>query len=213
MQFSILFILTFPIAKKLTNMRKIIFSILFSILYTAIVHAQFGVNGGLNISNMRGSEIQNNKSKAGFHIGMFYQVPLSGSFALQPEVSYSGEGARTSYNGSDQKYNLNFMNLSLLFRYNFEGSFNLATGLQYGVLLSAKLKSGGNTSDLKNLIRNTNYSWVITAGYELPSGLGFYGRYNLGISDIEKDSQRGSLKASTFQLGVRYTLHTGAGDD
>ncbi|MCC7402659.1 MAG: PorT family protein [Chitinophagaceae bacterium] len=188
-------------------MRKIIFYIQFSLFFLGAAHAQFGVNGGLNISNMRGSEIQNNKSKAGLHIGMFYQVPLSGNFSLQPEVAYSGEGTKISYNGGVQKYNLNFMNLSLLFRYNFEGDFNLATGLQYGALLSAKLKTGSNSTDLKNLIRNANYSWVITAGYELPSGFGFYGRYNLGISDIEKDSQRGSLKASTFQLGVRYTIN------
>ncbi|MCZ2459920.1 MAG: PorT family protein [Chitinophagales bacterium] len=193
-------------------MRKVVFSALWLSLFAVAAHGQLGVNGGLNISSMRGSEIQNSKSKASMHLGVFYQVPLFGDFALQPEASYSGEGSKSGTGSSDKIYKLNYLNFCLLFRYNFEKGISLATGPQFGSLLNAKLKFGNNTTDLKNEIRKANNSWAITAAYDLLSGLGFYGRYNIGISDIEKDSQRGSLKASTFQLGVRYTLSMGGED-
>ncbi|MBS1920587.1 MAG: PorT family protein [Bacteroidetes bacterium] len=188
-------------------MRKTFFCLLVSGIFIIRVHAQFGVNGGLNISNVRGDVVQNSKSKPGLHLGVFYKIPLPAGIAIQVEAAYSGEGAKTVITGSQWKYNFDYLNLAALFRYDFEGGFNVATGFQYGILLSAKLKSTGNTVDYKNGVRNVNYSWAFAAGYDLPLGVGFYGRYNLGMSDIAKDSQGGSMKASTFQVGVRYNIH------
>lgn len=191
----------------LLNMKKILLSLLLTTFVIA-AQAQFGVNAGLNISSLNGSALGNANSKTGFHIGAFYQQhPASKNISVQAEVAYSAEGAK--FSSGNTKDLFDYLNLAALFRYNFEGGFNLATGPQYGFLLSAKSKNSSGTQDLKGIIKNNNFSWAFSAGYDLPMNVGFYARYNLGLSNIIKDVQGGDVKMSTFQLGVRYNFNAG----
>ncbi|OQY94281.1 MAG: hypothetical protein B6D37_08490 [Sphingobacteriales bacterium UTBCD1] len=188
-------------------MKKILFSLsLFTALFIT-AQAQFGVNAGLNIANLHGSDINNVKSKIGPHFGVFYNIPVSkNGISVQTDASYSSEGAKVS--SGDGKHLLSYLNLSTLFCYNFIGGFNLATGPQYGILLSAKSKYSGQTIDMKDQTKGGNFCWAFAAGYDLPMGVGFYGRYNLGISNIEKYNEGGSVKTGSFQIGARLTIKT-----
>ena len=47
---------------------------------------------------------------------------------------------------------------------------------------------------------------VFGAGYVLPSGFGFNGRYNLGLSKIEDGDDPGSSKNSVFQFTIFYNF-------
>jgi hypothetical protein len=187
-------------------MKKILFFLLLSGSVIA-VQAQFGVNAGLNISTLSGSDVSDAKSKAGVHFGAFYKIPVSNGIAVQTEASYSMEGAKEG--SSDYKLELGMLNLAALFRYNFQGGFNLATGPQYGFILSAKAKGGGSSADVKDQMKSGNFCWAFAAGYDLPMGLGFYGRYNLGLAKIAKDGS--DVKSSSFQLGVRYNFINNGG--
>jgi hypothetical protein len=169
-------------------------------------NAQFGIHAGLNVSSYSGKDATDTKSKAGFHFGVSYQIPVSNGITIQTEATYSGEGA-TYKDVSDDKDHINFLNLAALFRYNFNGGFNLATGPQYGFVLSAKEKYDGNTDDFKDQLKTGNFCWAFAAGYDLPMGFGVYARYNLGLSTIASD-QNFDVKQSTFQFGVRYTIET-----
>ncbi len=192
-------------------MKKILFSLLLSTSLVIAAHAQFGVNAGLNISRFHGDDIHDNfKSKVGFHFGAFYQIPVSNGISVQPEVAYSAEGAKVSGDGSSGSYNLGSLNLAALFRYNFQGGFNLATGPQYGILLSAKEKEDGDSYDAKDSFKGGNFAWAFTAGYDLPTGLGFYARYNLGLANIVDESDV-DVKSSTIQIGLRYNISSIAG--
>lgn len=188
-------------------MKKILFFLLLA-GFSISVQAQFGVNAGLNVSTLSGNAISNEKSKPGLHIGAFYQHALDKGIAVQAEAFYSGEGVK--YSSGNLKDLLNYLNLAAMFRYNFNGDFNLSTGPQYGILLSAKRKSNGGSSDLKQILKSNNFSWAFAAGYDLPLGVGFYARYQLGLSNIQKDAQAGDLKSGTFQLGIRYSFSMGA---
>lgn len=186
-------------------MKKILLSLMLMI-FVMTAGAQFGVNAGLNISTLTGSGISSGKSKAGLHIGAFYQHHVVSGVAVQVEAAYSGEGVSYS-SGSYSKDLLNYLNLAALFKYNFEKGFNVATGPQYGTLLSTKrkLRSSGSL-DIKSILRKNNFSWAFNVGYDLPTDVGFYIRYNLGFSNIQKDVQGGELKTSTIQIGVRYNI-------
>ncbi len=171
-------------------------------------NAQFGIHAGLNVSNYSGSDASNTKSKTGCHFGVSYQIPVSNGIVVQTEATYSAEGATyTDY--TNDKDHINFLNLAALFRYNFTGGFNLATGPQYGFVLSAKEKYDGNTDDFKDQLKSGDFSWAVAAGYDLPMGFGIYARYNLGLATIAKKNQNFDVKQSTFQFGVRYTIKTG----
>lgn len=195
---------------KKNYMKKILFLLMVSSFVIA-AKAQFGFNAGINISSMHGSDVDNSfKSKIGFHAGAFYNIAVANSISVQTEASYSGEGAKVDADGESGKYELGYLNIAALFRYNFQGGFNLGTGPQYGFLLSAKAKGSGQTVDIKDQMKSGNFSWAFAAGYDLPMGVGFYGRYNLGLSKIV-DETGVDVKASSFQIGVRYTINKGEG--
>lgn len=185
-------------------MKKLL-SLLFATTFIIAANAQFGINGGLNISTIHGGDVTGTKSKTGFHFGALYQIQVSNGIAVQTEASYSAEGYK---NDAEAKMLMNFLNIAALFRYNFEGGFNLATGPQYGFLMSAKGKENGESEDYKDAFKSGNFCWDFVAGYDLPIGLGLYARYNLGLSSVVKESGV-DAKLSTFQFGVRYNIKTG----
>src|SRR5436305_3626539 len=92
------------------------------------------------------------------------------------DVMYSGQGAKVS--GSDEKLKLNYVNITALFQYNNPSGFWAGTGPQFGLLLSAKDKSGSSTVDVKDFFKSTDFDWAFALGYRMKSGFGFYGRYN-----------------------------------
>jgi opacity protein-like surface antigen len=119
---------------------------------------------------------------------------------------FSGEGAKID--DSDVKLALTYLNLPLLFRYNFSENLSAVTGPQIGFLLSAKAKDDGDSNDVKDSFNGTNISWGLGAQYELPNNLNVGLRYNFGLSDIADDGNDDwKTKASTLQISLGYTFY------
>lgn len=181
-------------------------------LLSAIVvttNAQFGVKAGVNFANLHGSDVSGVKGIVGFYAGANYNISINEMFNVQTEAVYSSEGAKDS-GGSDDKIILGFINLSALFRYNSSGFF-IGTGPQYGIIASAKEKISGTSTDIKDQLKSGDFSWAFAAGYDLPVGLGFDARYNLGLGSIGKE-QSGvtpDIKTGCFQVGVHYNFKMG----
>lgn len=59
---------------------------------TAVLSAQsFGVTGGFTSSEMKMKDV-NDKSVAGYHVGVAYNLPLVSGLALQPQLQYNVKG-------------------------------------------------------------------------------------------------------------------------
>ncbi|HYH16654.1 MAG TPA: porin family protein [Flavisolibacter sp.] len=197
-------------------MRKLLLAAAF-VASAAAANAQatFGVKAGLNVSSIKtkaGDESETSDSKVGFNVGGFANVPLSTNFSFAPELVVSTEGGVDKGDEWEEKTNLTYVNVPVLFQYNASGFF-AHTGPQVGFLLAAKSKweedGEKGDEDIKKYMKGVNFSWAIGAGYKLPSGLGFNARYNLGLSNIadtESDDDDYSAKASTIQVGITYTL-------
>jgi hypothetical protein len=93
-----------------------------------------------------------------------------------------------------------------LAKYNITDSFNLELGPQIGFLVSAKEKSGGNTTDMKDATKSTDFSLVLGAGYGIGSSVVLDARYNFGLTQLQKDlgSGESASKNSVFQFSVGY---------
>jgi len=185
-------------------MKKIL--ILFSLVATCtFAQAQFGVKAGLNLSSWHGDDISGDDVDmlAGFYVGGFYNVKISEMFSFQPDLVFSAEGVKAA--DIDLKYLINYINLAPLIRLNTKGGFFVGTGPQIGFLLSAKVKSGGDSESIKDEMKSTNFSWAFMLGYQLKNGFGFYGRYNLGLSNII-DSDDSDVKTAVIALGLRYSF-------
>lgn len=174
------------------------------ILLTVFLKAQtgavhFGLKGGLNVSDVTVSGNNNLDSKLGIYAGGLAHIHLSKTWAVQPELMYSMQGAKDG----DQKLNLDYINIPVQLQYMFDNGFRLQTGPQVGILVNAKAKAGDVKYDVKDGFTNADFSWSFGTSYLTNSGLGFDLRYNLGLTDIDKATSV-TNKNSVFQLGLFY---------
>jgi hypothetical protein len=169
-------------------------------------HANIGFKAGLNSYNISTNSGSSYDSKLGLNIGMFGHIHLSKQVAFQPEIVYSSQGAKYTYLGTETNINLDYINVPLLLQYMFENGFRLEVGPQIGFLASAKSKTNNSTSDIKNDIKGIDLGLAIGLGYVDPkSGFGVDARYNLGLSNINNNSNT-TAKNVGYQFGIFYLL-------
>lgn len=186
-------------------MKKLILLAAITVAGFTAANAQvtFGVKAGLNIANLTG-DLEGTSSLASFNAGALVNIPVSSMFSVQPEVLYSGEGAKVD----GGKYQFNYINIPVLFQYNNPTGFIAEVGPQIGLLTSAKAKAdGGGSTDVKDYLKSTNFSAVVGVGYKLAMGLGFNARYNIGLSNIS-DEDGGTIKTGTFAVGAFWAFGT-----
>jgi len=173
-----------------------------------VLHAQvqFGVKAGLNLATLSysGSAINDLKTKTDFNGGVFASIPLFNSFYLQPELLYSGQGSGTTDSGSGE-INYNYLNVPVLFKYQHASGLFAETGPQIGFLLSANVKAGSETVDVKKDVQSTDFSWAFGLGYKFGNiGLGIDARYNLGLTNTLLAGNGETAKNSVFQIDLFY---------
>ena len=187
-------------------------------MLTAVGNAQvsFGAKAGGAITSLPGDD--DNNSKVGFYGGLTAELPVGKKFRVAAELFYSLQGNKKRIRFSDwapnddyresgkkENMNLSYVNLPVLVKYEFIKKVYLETGLQAGLLISAKVKTSQGTGDIKDLYKSFDLSWPIGIGYQLENGLGANFRYNLGLTNVYGE---GNYKPhnSVVQLGLFYIL-------
>ena len=188
---------------------KKLFLLLIAAISLSLVHAQsinFGAKAGLNLANVTGSDASGNSMLVSFHIGVLAQFSVTDAFSVQPEVLYSAQGAKFSDAGESGSDKLGYINIPILSKYTTSSGFYGETGPQIGILLSANESEGGASTSIKQYVSSTDFSWVFGIGYLTSANVGIDGRYNLGFSNLEKNSggNGGTLKNGVIQIGVFY---------
>jgi hypothetical protein len=197
-------------------MKKIFLAI--TIVAVSVVSAQaqttsFGLKGGITAANIKESVGSLNislDSKIGFYAGAFADISVSDNIGIQPELFYSLLGAKAKATGGEGggKLDLGYISLPVLVKYKNQG-FSVFLGPQISYLLSAKSSDDGSSSseDIKDELKSTEIAGVIGAGYTLTNGFGFDARYQLGLSNISKNSDDdvdATIKNNAFLVGVHY---------
>lgn len=171
----------------------------------ANAQAKFGVKAGANLANIVGDDAEDAKMKIGFNVGALAQVPITANFVFQPEVVFSAQGAKSDDDGDDYKLNLNYINVPLLAKFISPSGFVAETGPQVGFLMSAKAKADGESIDVKESFKKTDFSWALGLGYQSPAGFGVNARYNLGLSKLDEEGDA-KIKNGVIQVGVSYVF-------
>lgn len=155
----------------------------------------FGVKGGLNISTIsdsNGSDYHDdeNKLKAGFHAGVFVNIPIAEKFSIQPELLFSQLGAkieeRERYFGSNMSYrkdsdykaNFNYLVLPVMVQYNILPQLYVEAGPEFGFLLGGKFK-GDDVITINQLGSST----IVTNREKISEKLDMdlYNRFQFGV--------------------------------
>jgi len=189
----------FSIMKKLA----LVLTVFTASIFGVNAQIQFGVKAGVNLANV--TNATDSKTLVSFNGGALVKIPLTEALSLQPEVLYSAQGAK--FDGG--KINFNYINVPVLVTYTLPVGVFFQTGPQVGILMSAKEKEdGGESTDVKDFTKSTDFSWAIGAGYLIPDvNLGFNLRYNLGLTKIGKDVNGVNAfdgKNTVIQAGVFY---------
>lgn len=154
-------------------------------------HVNLGVKGGINMYNIYNDDNTNYDQITGYYFGLLGHIHLNSQWAIQPELVYSTQGAK---NGSII-YNLDYINVPVQLQYMFDNGFRIQAGPQLGFLVRA---------DNKDNLSPIDFGVGFGVSYVVPStGFGIDVRYNLGLSNINKDDAVKSTNRG-FQMGVFY---------
>jgi len=169
--------------------------------------AKFGFKAGLNVASLSNNQGSEFGSRLGLHGGVLAHIHLSKQFALQPEVVYSGQGAKYTIIDGEHALSLDYVNIPVQLQYMFNNGFRLQTGPQVGFLVSVKDKRDGTETGIftSDDFKTVDFAWSLGVGYLTESGLGVDARYNIGLKNIN-DAGSAVRKNNVFQLGLFYLL-------
>ncbi len=195
-------------------MKKIIL-IISLLLISSIAFSQtmFGVRAGANISNL--SNLDTKKS-TNFYAGVLLSLKKSESYTLQPEMSYSIQGAKldSNYILAIENSNLNeikleFLSLSLINKITTKNNIHFLIGPFIDIRMDDNVKNDGYL--LEGLFPRLDAGVQIGLGYDITSILAIEVRYKQGFADMinEHDIYQNYPLDDTnlnqvFQFGITY---------
>ncbi len=189
-------------------MKKISLSFLLLVVIGVSAQAQgggfrFGVKAGANLNQLTGQTFKDGYDLS-YHAGVFAEIDITKRFGIQPELLWnqSSSTRATSFNAIYQTLptdlKLNYLSIPVLLRFNIGSLITLNAGPQFSILM--------NQSD--NLIQNGQAAFKkgdlsLVAGAQLNlTALRIYGRYNVGLQDINDAANQEKWTNKQIQLGV-----------
>lgn len=172
--------------------------------------AQFkvGVKAGADIHKLDGQSFKD-KFSFGYHLGGFAEIGLGKKFAVQPEVYFSQTNIDTSSSFSDiyqfnslSKVKLKYLNIPLLLNFKANNFITLQAGPQFSILM-----------DPDNTLVENGHNAFKTGDFSMLGGLQFnisklriYGRYTVGLNNINDLDNQEKWKNQKIQVGVGLAL-------
>lgn len=204
----------------------ILILMLLSIFLTA-QQIYFGVKGGYSLSTISVKSDAGKLSydpKSSLYLGALAEHSLNDKFSLQAELLYSTIGgtykttstivspsAGTVEVNVEDKISYGTLQIPLLGKYNVSDNFAVTTGINFGLIVSAKYKTKDlNGLEVENNIKkdvNTlDISPLLGLEYNLKNKMFFDARYHFGVSNISKISA--SKQTINFlQIGIGYKFN------
>ncbi len=176
-----------------------------------------GVRGGVNLADVAldaDGAAPSFDSRIGLVAGAFVTLPITSWIELQPEVLYSGKGARLEQEGIESKLVLDYLEVPVLARVsgNAFGTtrYYVVAGPTAGFRMRAKTRTefSGATEELDISEDVERFDFGIAAGGGLQFGsLLVDARYTFGLTDIDKDTTDSvTIKNRVLSLtaGIRF---------
>ena len=203
----------------LTSMSQVTFSQ----TETKTSSPKFGIKGGVNFSNLYTEEVEDNNVLTGFNVGVFAKLPITQTFAIQPELLYTTKGAQLEYNNAfvngTSTFKLNYLELPVLLVINLNENFTIHGGPYFAYLIDGKATndSSGTLFDVENNLDNEDFNKFDTGisvgiGYDTDK-IGFGIRYNYGLQKVGKERDYNGTnytfpdgKNSVINLYLSYSI-------
>ena len=170
----------------------------------------FGPKVGANITGISGLQFDKGY-EFGYHIGGFAEVMLSEKIGIQPEILWSQTSLTTAsslpalYSTSLSelsKIKLNYISIPLLLNIRPAKFITFQVGPQFGILQD---KKNSVATNVQSAFKAGDFSMLAGVQLKLLS-FRVYGRYGIGLSNINDLSNQDAWKSKTLQLGLGIGL-------
>ncbi len=203
----------FTPAKINLVMKSVTLSIAFFLLAFSAANAQgfaAGFKIGTNINKIEGLSFSD-KFTYGYGAGAFMQVGFGKKWGIQLEGVFNQVNTDTSERFSElykinadkvSNIKLNYFSIPVLLNYHVSKGIVLQAGPQWGILIN----------QTKNILQNGQEAFKqgdfsLLGGLQLQlSGVRLYGRYAVGLTNLNDIDNRDKWKNQSFQLGVGFAI-------
>jgi len=171
-----------------------------------------GVKAGLNYSSQYINGTANGvdfRYIIGINAGAYCNYFLLDFLAIQPELMVSTKGSKWKNQYYDAKYNLTYIDLPVLIKYQPIALINIHAGPQFSYLVSATQKDFG--TNLKTNVMDYYYKFdlgfVMGVEANLPFKINVTLRYILGLNTATTGTQyTETWKNRSFQISLGYRI-------
>ena len=192
-------------------MKKFILLATIFIAFTAKAQEKIGIGikVGQNFSSVNSVAVD--RHAASYHGGVTFQIGLTEKISLVPELLLSQTKLATNTSIGDvlgdnkfkpETYHLDYLMIPLLVQVKPFSALLLQAGPQYGILLDQK-KDGLENAQFA--FKQGEFSFVGGAKVNL-GGFFVYGRYVVGLQDINDLQDQAKWKTTQWQLGIGMSL-------
>jgi hypothetical protein len=193
-------------------MKKILLTavILFSKIALAsaqlIPSFQFGIKGGMNLTDLSHTGTFNSSNQAGYLGGIWMRFGALG-FNFQPEAYVTGKDVNVDNNGSLTRAKFTSLDVPLLVGAKV-GAFGLGARFYTGPVVSFALNKDQSFSQAAGDIihlnyNNQNYAWQFGTGLDIRK-ISIDLRYEAGLSQVSY--QTGNTHINLFNLSLAYKI-------
>jgi hypothetical protein len=200
---------------KQNLMKRLLLACTAIIVFTAVSYAQGGFRLGVKLGTSL-NKVEGQSFKEGFdlsyHAGGFAEIDFNKKWGIQPEVLWNQtSGRRSNFNSlyvsvanpnGSEKFKLDYLSIPLLLRYNIGSILSLNAGPQFSILLNEDktlLQSG------QSAFKDGDFSMVGGAQLNFKF-LRVYGRYNIGLQNINDIDSKDKWTNQQIQLGLGLRL-------
>jgi len=185
------------------SIKGLLVAVLLVVGFTASAQFKFGVGGGVNMSNLGGSDISNTDSRLGFNGGFMAEVKLPIKLGVEADILFSTKGAKNylfkNENGHSigiADFKLSYIDMPVVVKIYSLKILSFQLGAQYSFLINSN-PSGISINEKWN---DGDLSAVVGLGVDILK-LHVSARYNYGLSSIDKGGQDIKNNMLTFTVG------------
>jgi hypothetical protein len=172
-------------------------------------HINLALKLGQNFSKV--DNVAADRTQASFHIGAQASIRLTNFISVAPEVILSQTKLEAdptlmdlvgSNNLQPETYHLNYLSFPVLLQVKPTNKLAIELGPQYSVLMSQS-KDGKELASMA--FKSGEFAFIGGARIQF-SGIAAYGRYVVGMQDINALQEQQHWKTRQWQLGISLNL-------
>jgi hypothetical protein len=194
-------------------MKKFLLPAVLVIAFTITVKAQgfhIGVKAGAGLSKINGSSFENGFN-LGYQLGAYATIDFSPVVGIEPEVLFNQSNTKTvnappdpeNIINGDYSASLNYLSIPILLRIKASKIFAFTVGPQYSILMN---QDQNLTTNATNAFKTGDFALVLGVQLKLNNNFHVFGRYDIGLLNINDISSQDKWTNEQIQLGLGLKL-------